>query len=330
VHHEPANQCDSVPIVKGSVQVVELVHAIHHSSTGGIGPLSAVIIGAAVGAILTLVAQVVIQLYIVPRVETRKRREDRWERNVLELGELLTNQLRQRAAEARAAQGTFRAVRQLEGRTDVNQERVARFKSEDSLKANQATRAYYELVHTRLLWLVDRIRSFSLADEIGQFASVARRYQLRGWDVDSWSEDDERTDTAFEEAWDQEYKARTALMKHVNLLANLEHPPRAASRLARAWRRTWTAMKRAIQLADLRHPFRVLPRLARAWRRTWAAMKRAIQLADLRHPFRVLPRLARAWRRTWAAVKRAFHVGNGAPRPGPSEESAGEDRDGTE
>jgi hypothetical protein len=31
-----------------------------------------------------------IQLWIVPRVERRKRREERWERDVLALGELLT------------------------------------------------------------------------------------------------------------------------------------------------------------------------------------------------------------------------------------------------
>ena len=39
-----------------------------------------------------------IQLYVVPRVETRKRREDRWERDVRELSELLTTLLSDRAA----------------------------------------------------------------------------------------------------------------------------------------------------------------------------------------------------------------------------------------
>jgi hypothetical protein len=41
------------------------------------------------GAGTTLVAQAVLQLYVVPRVELRKRREDRWEKAVVDLGALL-------------------------------------------------------------------------------------------------------------------------------------------------------------------------------------------------------------------------------------------------
>jgi peptidoglycan biosynthesis protein MviN/MurJ (putative lipid II flippase) len=50
-----------------------------------------------VGAATALVVQLVIQLYVVPRVETRKRRKDRWERDVRELGELLTTSVGSRA-----------------------------------------------------------------------------------------------------------------------------------------------------------------------------------------------------------------------------------------
>src|SRR5487761_1254296 len=52
----------------------------------------------------------VIQLYVVPRVETRKRREDRWERDVRELSEVLTTSLTRLASEAHAAQMVFRTV----------------------------------------------------------------------------------------------------------------------------------------------------------------------------------------------------------------------------
>jgi hypothetical protein len=41
-------------------------------------------------ALLTLAVTLWVQLYIVPRVETRKRRDDRLERDLLALGELLT------------------------------------------------------------------------------------------------------------------------------------------------------------------------------------------------------------------------------------------------
>ena len=52
-----------------------------------------------VGVATALAVQWVVQFYIVPRVETRKRREDRWERNLLELGDLLTTQLAECALE---------------------------------------------------------------------------------------------------------------------------------------------------------------------------------------------------------------------------------------
>ena len=42
------------------------------------------------GALFAFVFSMAIQLWIVPRVERRKRREERWERDVLALGELLT------------------------------------------------------------------------------------------------------------------------------------------------------------------------------------------------------------------------------------------------
>jgi hypothetical protein len=42
------------------------------------------------GAGLTLGSQATIQIWVIPKVEAGKRRADRWERNVLTLGELLT------------------------------------------------------------------------------------------------------------------------------------------------------------------------------------------------------------------------------------------------
>jgi hypothetical protein len=59
------------------------------------------------GAALTLA----VQFWVVPRVETRKRREDRWERDVLELGELLTTSLGRCAQEAYVEQSILRTLK---------------------------------------------------------------------------------------------------------------------------------------------------------------------------------------------------------------------------
>ena len=63
------------------------------------------------GAATALAVQAAIQLYVVPRVETRKRREDRFERNVLELGELLTSEVSRQATDAHIQQVFFLQVK---------------------------------------------------------------------------------------------------------------------------------------------------------------------------------------------------------------------------
>jgi large-conductance mechanosensitive channel len=42
-----------------------------------------------IGAAFTFVVQDLVQVYVVPRVQTRRQREDRWVKDVRDLGELL-------------------------------------------------------------------------------------------------------------------------------------------------------------------------------------------------------------------------------------------------
>jgi hypothetical protein len=116
------------------------------------------------GAATAVAAQTFIQLYVVPRVETRKRREDRWERNVLELGELLTRSLTSLANEAHAAQLVFRGVRDEQG-DQHDPALVAR----QAREAEQATWDYSGLISTQMDWLIGRVMSPSpKAQEIAQ------------------------------------------------------------------------------------------------------------------------------------------------------------------
>lgn len=210
------------------------------------------VLGTVFGAALTLTIQLIIQFYVVPKVEARKRREERWEHNVLDLGELLTTSLGDRAQEAFLEQSGFRHVRQLESAVGVDHDRVARLRSEQILKARQATAAFNNLAHTRVPWLVDRVASVGRAsDEIVQFENAARRYRIQAIYVDDWSEDyDSRTDITFDEAWDQERDARRALARQVNTLLDLRHPPRASLR-RRWWRWGTVRVRQAIAWAGI-------------------------------------------------------------------------------
>jgi len=196
------------------------------------------VLGAVLGAALTLAVQLVIQFCVVPRVETRKRREDRWERDVRELGELLTTQLAERADAANVEQSAFRFLLQLESTADADKDKVSHLKDEHSLKARHATAAFNDLAHTRVPWLVGRVKSIDPdSAEIVKFGTVARHHRIRAISVDDWSGVYVHPeDPTFDEAWDQERDARRALVEQVTALLDLQHPPRASLR-RRWWRR---------------------------------------------------------------------------------------------
>lgn len=201
---------------------------------------------------------VLIQFWVVPKVEARKRREDRWEHDVRDLGELLTTSLGDRAQEAFVEQSAFRHVLQLERAVDADKDRVATLKGEYSLKARQATAAFDDLAHSRVPWLVDRVKSVDPAsDAIVKFVTAARHHRIRAMALGEWSGDYAPPDPTFDEAWDQERDARRALVTQVTALLDLPHPPRAS--LRRRWslrRRRRNGLLRSAKPQDLtvQHP----------------------------------------------------------------------------
>jgi hypothetical protein len=170
-----------------------------------------------IGAATALAVQLVIQLYVVPRVETRKRREDRWERNVIELGDLLTTELRKRAFDAQVEQGKFRDLRQLESEPGLDQRKIAQSREDQAWTAQQATSAFADLLRTRVDWLIGRIGNYrSSAGEIARFRTAAQHYRARTILVQVRAQDDDRTESDFETAWAKERDARAALINQVN------------------------------------------------------------------------------------------------------------------
>jgi hypothetical protein len=68
------------------------------------------------------VAQFLIQVYVVPLVETPKRRLERWEQDVLDLGELLSGRVRDAARQAESEQVRFSFSRKMLGNPDFDPE----------------------------------------------------------------------------------------------------------------------------------------------------------------------------------------------------------------
>jgi hypothetical protein len=157
-----------------------------------------------------------IQLYVVPRVETRKRREDRWERWVLELGELLTGSVADHAADLHAAQLVYRDARD---RKETGMYPLRR-------DAEQANFAYGSLINTQVDWLVERVVSISPnAREIVQFQKAWWNYEMATVLVRPLPGDDTSTDEQFDKAWKVDRDSRKELIAEVKVLATLPHPP---------------------------------------------------------------------------------------------------------
>jgi hypothetical protein len=96
-----------------------------------------------IGAASTFVVQFLIQFYIVPRVQTRKHREERWVKDVLDLGELLTTSVEKLATESWEAQQEVRLLEDYSSVSEPDKAKVERqrFLRERKMAANRATRA---------------------------------------------------------------------------------------------------------------------------------------------------------------------------------------------
>jgi hypothetical protein len=98
------------------------------------------------GAASTFAAQYLIRVLVDPRVEGRRRGDERWEATVLDLGELLSGPVSRAAQEALASHLLLRAMRDFPVPTmgpDPGRERREQATWEQMLKARQPHRACF-------------------------------------------------------------------------------------------------------------------------------------------------------------------------------------------
>jgi hypothetical protein len=178
-----------------------------------------------VGAASAFVVQFLIEIYVKPHVETRKRREERWEKDVLELGEVLSTTVADRALEAQRAQAMARATLGL-SKTEYNERETL----ERVLAAELAWRAFNDVIHGRVDWIAERIIKFRI-DSIGLRDFTIAKYRhdvslLRMYAVDLL----EISESDFDILWSGEIDDRSKMTSGVKVLAFLRHPPRRSVR----------------------------------------------------------------------------------------------------
>lgn len=186
------------------------------------------------GAASAFGVQYLIEIYIVPRVDSRKRREERWEKDVLDLGELLSTSAGQLAGDANAAQWLFQMA--SSGQWQEGADQLSKLRGD----AREATDRYTELIHVRASWLANRVSDFhASSDAIVKFHPAWRRYVLQTLNIEAIKYG-EVPEADFEAYWKDDRERRSDLLSQVKALARLRHPPRAS------WRRQIRNVRRTI------------------------------------------------------------------------------------
>lgn len=136
-----------------------------------------------IGAVIALVGAVFVQLWLVPRVDTRKRREQRWEEDVLALGQLLTLDQPRIVGDLRSELHWLVLLVHPPDDVDTTTERWAALKAEHRERL-RAARGEFDSLATRVDWLADRVTSLAPhAKPLQHLASQSRGYYLRHLEV---------------------------------------------------------------------------------------------------------------------------------------------------
>lgn len=173
--------------------------------------------------------QFLIQIYVVPHVDTRRRRLERWEEDVLDLGDLLSTTMSDMSTDAMSNQLCARLTAMMSGNADFDQAKAKRDLSERLVTAQQSTRKLINQVNFRSAWAMDRIAMYRASDLVIEFVKASLRYRVHVLKLapDEWRE---LSDEGFDEWWATENRLRADLISSVMMLARARHP------LRRSWR----------------------------------------------------------------------------------------------
>jgi hypothetical protein len=198
------------------------------------------------GAASTFAVQYLIRVLVDPRVDSRTRRDERWEVAVLDLGELVTGQLGRAASAARDHQMLLRAMRDFPVTTmgpDPSRERRDRQTWEQAQKARQATSDFTDLVRFRADWMADNVIDSRTSSKVMvPFIQASYLHRLQVLKL-VFNETEQLSATELEQAWKVEGERRLELISQVKKLAALPHAPRKS----RSWQ-VHRLRKRAMSL----------------------------------------------------------------------------------
>lgn len=201
---------------------------------------------AIVGAVIALLGSLFVQGWLVPRIEARKRREQRWETDLRDLGEALSSdRLLTAASGARWGVDWWVDIRNAEQPDDITPAHWERIREAAEEKANTTQAEYDDLATSRVRWLVSRVVALSPSSpELRGLQWQASRYTWASISTREWRFKPGVTVEEHHAAWDKENQARETLTKAVIALLDAKRLPRLTlrERFSRWWKRQRTRM----------------------------------------------------------------------------------------
>jgi len=136
-----------------------------------------------VGALIALLGTVIVQLWLIPLVDSRKRRDQRWEADVRALGELLIFTEPQARSAARSALHWQILLRETPENADPK--RWAALVREREETGRSAWNDY-DRIRSQVDWLVDRVESVAPHSRaLRSFDSWALRRTVARWNLEA-------------------------------------------------------------------------------------------------------------------------------------------------
>lgn len=179
-----------------------------------------------VGALVALIGTVLVQLWLIPLVDSRKRREQRWESDVRALGELLT--FTQPGVHLEVHGALYRQMRLADRPEDADPVRWDQFVREDNEERRAAWRRY-DQTEAQVDWLVNRVESLAPQSPLLRaFRTKARKLKIASLDLLSLRcapDDQPLTQEALDQARQSNYEATRSLVDELKRLADVR-PPR--------------------------------------------------------------------------------------------------------
>lgn len=217
-------------------------NSVQDAVTGSTPWYATSLAGVVYGAVIALIGSVFVQGWLVPRIEARKRREQRWEADLRDLGETLSSEGLSRAANAaRFAADLFLTLRWGTVDAEIGEEELASMLQEATTNALNAQREYEQLAVTRLRWLVSRVVSLSPDSDALRLLKVrAEAYLDASMHTHEWQFERGLTSQGNYALWDAEQESRDALTRSVITLMDAKRLPHTPwyRRLAYWWRRS--------------------------------------------------------------------------------------------